>query len=80
MKKDKNVNNHNINNYDDDILTEYDFSGGIRGKYALRLAEQKGLIKLDPEVAKVFKSSEQVNTILLAIISSLKKENYKSIY
>jgi hypothetical protein len=31
--------NDKIENFDDDMLPEYDFSDGVRGKYALRLAD-----------------------------------------
>lgn len=56
---------------DDDMLPEYDFSGGVRGKYAARLAEENGYVKLDPAVIKYFKKSEDINRVLLAIIDSM---------
>jgi hypothetical protein len=33
----------------DDMLDEYDFSGGVRGKYADRFSDDCKLIVLDPE-------------------------------
>ena len=39
-----------------DILREYDFSGGVRGKYAKRYQEGSNVIILDRDVAKVFGS------------------------
>ena len=56
---------------DDEMLLEYDFSGGVRGKYAARLAEENGYIKLDPAIVKHFRKSEDINKILLAIIKSM---------
>ena len=53
------------------MLPEYDFSGGVRGKYAARLAEENGYVKLDPAVKKYFKKSEDINKVLLAIIESM---------
>jgi hypothetical protein len=35
----------------DDIRREYDFVGGVRGKYAGQYAEGTNLILLDPELA-----------------------------
>lgn len=61
------------NNAHDEMRTEYDFNKGIRNKYASRLAEQQHLIRLDPDVAKVFKTSEEVNNALHAIITALPK-------
>ena len=38
---------------DDDMLDEYDFRGGVRGKYARRFAEGSNVVVLDPEVVGV---------------------------
>ena len=43
---------------------EYDFSGGVRGKYASRFAEGTNIVVLDPDVAREFKTSEEVNRAL----------------
>ena len=40
---------------------EYDFSKGVRGKYAKRYKEGTNIVLLDPDVAKVFKTSSSVN-------------------
>jgi len=55
----------------DDLLPHYDFSGGIRGKYTSRLAEENGYIKLDPRIIKFFKEPEQINSLSISIINSL---------
>lgn len=47
-----------------DMRSEYDFSKGVRGKYATRYAEGTNVIVLDPDVAKEFKTSEEVNEAL----------------
>ena len=62
---------NNLDTDKDEMLAEYDFSGGVRGKYAARLAEENGYIKLDPIVAKFFKKSDDINRILIAIINSV---------
>jgi hypothetical protein len=38
----------------DDMLNEYDFSGGVRGRYADRFSDDCKLIVLDPDVAEPF--------------------------
>jgi hypothetical protein len=47
-----------------EMRSEYDFSGGVRGKYASRFAKGSKVIVLDPDVAAAFDSSEAVNTAL----------------
>jgi hypothetical protein len=37
-----------------DMLDEYDFSSGVRGKYAKRYAEGTNVVVLAPDVATVF--------------------------
>ena len=48
----------------DTMRKEYDFSGGVRGKYAERFADGSNIVILDPDVAKVFPDSESVNRAL----------------
>lgn len=57
---------------DDDMLPEYDFSKGVRGKYAKRYAEGTNLVLLAPDVAAAFPNSDAVNDALRAI---LKRKN-----
>lgn len=52
---------------DDDLREEYDFSGGVRGKYAERYREGTNLVALDPDVLEVFPDSESVNEALRAL-------------
>lgn len=53
---------------DPDMLDEYDFRGGVRGKYAARYAEGSNIVVLDPDVAEVFTSSESVNEALRVLV------------
>ena len=57
------------NTADPDMKAEYDFSTGIRGKYAQRYAEGTNVVVLAPDVAAAFPTSESVNTALRALIS-----------
>ena len=43
---------------DSDMLEEYDFSDGVRGKYVERFAKGCNVIVLDPAVAQIFPDSE----------------------
>jgi hypothetical protein len=52
---------------DTDMLDEYDFSGGVRGKYADRFPKGSNVVVLDPDVARVFPDSESVNRALRAL-------------
>lgn len=49
-----------------DMRTEYDFTGGVRGKYAARYAKGTNIVLLDPDVAKVFPDSASANRALRA--------------
>ena len=53
---------------DPDMAEEYDFRGGVRGKYARRFAAGTNLIALDPDVADVFPDSASVNEALRLLI------------
>jgi len=50
------------------IRNEYDFSQGVRGKYARRHAQGTNVVVLEPDVAKVFSNSKAVNLSLRKII------------
>jgi hypothetical protein len=50
-----------------DMLDEYDFSGGVRGKHAASYAEGSNVVVLDPDVAEVFPDSQSVNKALRAL-------------
>lgn len=58
----------------------YDFAGGVRGKYARRYARGTNLVLLDTDVAKAFPSAASVNESLraLAAMISGRKEPIKS--
>lgn len=54
-------------NQDPEMLEEYDFSTGVRGKYAERAAEGTNIVKLDEDVAAVFPDGKSVNEALRAL-------------
>jgi hypothetical protein len=47
-----------------EMREEYDFSGGVRGKYAQRFAEGSNVVVLDADVARIFPDSASVNAAL----------------
>jgi hypothetical protein len=49
------------------MLPEYDFSGGVRGKYADRFAKGTTMVVLDPDVAELFPDPTSVNSALRAL-------------
>ena len=53
-----------------DMREEYDFSAGVRGKYAGRFAEGSNVIVLDPDVAEVFGDGKAVNEALRLLARS----------
>jgi hypothetical protein len=57
----------------DDIRPEYDFSNGVRGKYAKRYAEGTNLVLLDPDVAAEFGDAKAVNRALRAYLKERSK-------
>ena len=57
----------------DDVLPEYDFSKGVRGKYATRYAAGSNVVVLDPEIAKHFPNAQAVNDALREQLEARKK-------
>ena len=57
----------------DDLRPEYDFSGGVRGKYAQRFREGTNIVVLDPDVAAEFKDSQAVNDALRRVLKTRAK-------
>lgn len=49
---------------DDEMLPEYDLTGGVRGKYVERYRQGTNVVLLDPDVAENFPTSESVNEAL----------------
>jgi hypothetical protein len=43
------------------MRAEYDFSGGVRGKYTGRYRSGINVVLLDPELAEAFPDSKSVN-------------------
>ena len=52
----------------DEMRAEYDFSKGIRGKYAKLYAEGTNVVVLEPDIAREFPTAESVNEALRSLI------------
>jgi hypothetical protein len=50
-----------------EMLSEYDFSGGVRGKYAGRFEKGTIMVVLNPDVAEIFPDPKSVNKALRAL-------------
>lgn len=56
----------------EDILPEYDFSRGVRGKYLERLKRGSNVVVLDQDVASIFPDSKAVNQALRALAIAIR--------
>lgn len=59
---------------DPDMLEEYDFSKGVRGKYAKRYEEGTNVVVIEPDVAKFFPDHDSVNQALRSLTEIIKKQ------
>ncbi|MFO8089950.1 MAG: hypothetical protein R6U13_08960 [Desulfatiglandaceae bacterium] len=59
---------------DPDLLEEYDFTDGVRGKYAKRYAEGTNVVVIDPDVAEYFPDHESVNEALRGLTAIIKRQ------
>lgn len=57
-----------------EMKEEYDFSKGVRGKYAKAYHQGSNVVVLDPDVAERFPNSESVNQALRSLASLLEKK------
>ncbi len=62
---------------DPEMLAEYDFRGGVRGKYAARFAAGTNVVVLAPDVAGAFPDSAAVNEALRALMKIARNSNQK---
>ena len=51
-----------------EMRDHYDFSGGVRGKYAARYGDGANVVVLAPDVAEVFPDSVAVNEALRTLV------------
>ena len=51
------------------MRAEYDFSGGVRGKYVDKYRRGTNVVLLDPALAEAFPDSKSVNDALRALLA-----------
>ena len=67
--------NRKVSESSDEMRPEYDFSGGVRGKYVQRFREGTNIVVLEPDVAAEFKDSAAVNDALRKLLKSRGKRS-----
>ena len=55
----------------------YDFSDGVRGRYAAKFGEGTNLILLEPEIQEYFPDSKAVNDALRLLVRAIKARRKK---
>jgi len=59
---------------DSDMLEEYDFSQGVRGKYARKYAKGTNVVVIDPDIVKYFPDHATVNEALRSLLPIVKTQ------
>jgi hypothetical protein len=62
----------------DTMQKEYDFSLGVRGKYARQYTRGSNLIVLSPDIAEIFPDSASVDRALRALVQIARRTTRKS--
>jgi hypothetical protein len=62
----------------DSMRPEYDFSKGVRNKYAAGLKPGSQLVVLDPDVAAVFGDAKSVNKALRTLLEVVPRQRRRS--
>ncbi|MBU4443815.1 hypothetical protein KJ656_01875 [bacterium] len=63
---------------DPDMLEEYDFSKGVKGKYSRRYAKGTNVVVIEPDVVKYFPDHDAVNEALRSLATIIEKQGKKS--
>jgi hypothetical protein len=59
---------------DPNMLEEYDFSRGVRGKYAKRYEEGTNVVVIDPDLAEYFPDHDSVNEALRGLAAIIRRQ------
>lgn len=63
---------------DTEMLPEYSFKGGQRGRYAHLFPQKPGVVVLSPDMAAVFPDSDTVNEALRALVKAAQNSIHSS--
>ena len=58
-----------------EMRAEYEFSRGVRGKYARSYAQGTNVVLLEADVAKAFPTAKAVNDSLRALAGIIQRQN-----
>ena len=61
----------------DDILPEYDFTHATPNPYAARFREGATVVAIDSDVAKVFRTADEVNGALRALAAIIQQHTLR---
>jgi len=59
---------------DNAMLPEYDFSQGVRGKYAKRYSKGTNIVMIDPDLFQYFPDQKSVNDALRGLTEIIKRK------
>ena len=62
---------------DSEMLDEYNFSKGVRGKYANKYANGSNVVVIDADIVKYFPDHDSVNEALRSLANIMKKHEKK---
>jgi len=68
------MNQNMMKSGDNEMLEEYDFSNGKRGKYVSRFKKGSNVINLNPDVNEIFTDSASANNTLRSIAHIVRNE------
>lgn len=77
-RKESNMSPKNNSEPEDQMRDEYDFSGGVRGKFYQEYMKGTNVVLLDADVAEVFHDSETVNQALRTLITITRNQSPES--
>lgn len=72
MKKTKA--NQMVEDDSDEMRAEYDFSGGVRGKYYQQVSKGTNVVLLEEDVSQAFPDSASVNQALRLLLQLAQKQ------
>ena len=58
---------------DPDMLEEYNFSSGVRGKYTKRYVEGTNVVVIDPDIVEYFPDQDSVNDALRTLAALIRR-------
>ena len=58
----------------DEMRAEYDFSGGVRGKYYQQVSQGTNVVLLEDDVSQAFSDSASVNQALRLLLQLARKQ------